>query len=325
MATQIYRSLEQAQFDPHGVITVGTFDGLHRGHQAILHELKKESQARHGSATVITFDPHPQLVLQRPDKPPVYILMTIEEKIALLRDQNIDRLIVIPFTPEFSRTPSEVFVRDLLFRRIGMQAIVIGHDHGFGKNREGDIATLQRIGGELHFAVRELPPYEIDGVLISSTRVREAVLSGEVEKAARYLGRPYSLRGTVVRGEGRGQSLGFPTANLLPDHEKKLVPAGGVYAVWVEREIDAKSADAGRYRGMMNIGHRPTFGRSTRTLEVHLIDFSDDLYGDLLKVHFVARLRDEQKFDSPQSLVEQLRRDKATALKVLEKSFPTDR
>jgi riboflavin kinase/FMN adenylyltransferase len=318
MSIGIYRDLEGVESDPRGVVTVGTFDGLHRGHQAIIHELKKEAQKRDGHTTAITFEPHPQLILQRPDKPPVQILTTVEEKIAMLRELNLDRLVVIPFTTEFSRTSSEDFVRNILLRRIGMQAIVIGHDHGFGKNREGDIATLTKMGQALGFEVREVPPFEIDGVAISSTRVREALARGEIEKAAYYLGRPYSLSGTVVRGEGRGQKLGFPTANLLPTHDRKLVPAEGVYAVWVERAASSRKApDVQKHRGMMNIGYRPTFGNSARVLETHLIDFSGELYGELITVHFVARLRNEQKFDSVQDLREQLHRDKAASMQVL--------
>lgn len=312
MATQIDRSFEHIVFDPRRVITVGTFDGLHCGHQAILRELKQEAQIRQGSTTVVTFDPHPQVVLQHSDKPPVQILTATEEKIALLRQANIDRLVIIPFTLEFSKTPSETFVREILFRRIGMQAIVIGHDHGFGKNREGDFATLERLGKELNFSVREVPPYEMNGVTISSTRVREALQQGEIEKAARYLGRPYSLSGAVIAGDGRGKTLGFPTANLQPNHDKKLIPANGVYAVWVK--IEKLRA---QYPGMMNIGYRPTFGKAARVLEVHALDFSGDLYGATLTVYFMAKLRNEQKFESPQALMAQLQQDKLASMRVL--------
>jgi len=319
MATQIFRNLDEVQFDPRSVITVGTFDGLHRGHQAILDELKKEARARQGSATVVTFDPHPQVVLQRPDKPPVQILTATDEKIALLQRENVDRIFVIPFTLEFSRTSSENFVREILHRRAGLQAMVIGHDHGFGKNREGDFATLQRLGNELGFAVREVPPFEMNGVTLSSTKVREALLNGNVEKASEYLGRSYTWRGIVERGDERGRLLGFPTANLRPLDDSKLAPVNGVYAVWVEIEslLHGRAAEEKKHPAMMNIGVRPTFGKMTRSIEAHLLDFSGDLYGATLNIHFVARLRHEQKFDSPQALVEQLRRDKDASLQIL--------
>jgi riboflavin kinase/FMN adenylyltransferase len=321
MAIQIFRSLDEVRFDSRSVITVGTFDGLHRGHQAIVEELKREARARQGNTTVVTFEPHPQVVLQRPDRPPVQILTTTQEKIALLQREQLDRIFVIPFTVEFSRTPSEIFVRDILHRRLGLQAMVIGHDHGFGKNREGDFATLQRLGAELGFAVREVPPFEMNGVTLSSTKIREALLSGEVEKASQYLGRPYTWRGKVVRGEARGRTLGFPTANLQPNDEKKLVPANGVYAVWVEIENfqERGTAEGKKHPGMMNIGLRPTFEKTARTVEAHLLDFSGDLYGATLNVHFVARLRSEQKFDSPQALRAQLQRDKEAAYQFLVK------
>jgi riboflavin kinase/FMN adenylyltransferase len=315
MATQIFRRLEEVQLDLRSVVTVGTFDGLHRGHQAIIAALKKEARSRNGSATVVTFDPHPQAVLQRPDKPPVQILTTTEEKISLLQRENVERIFVIPFTLEFSRTSSENFVREILHRRLGLQAMVIGHDHGFGKNREGDFATLQRLGNELGFAVREVPPFEVNGVTLSSTKVREALLSGEVEKASEYLGRLYTWRGSVERGDERGSLLGFPTANLRPLDGAKLAPANGVYAVRVEIESwsHSRAAEAKKYPAMMNIGVRPTFGKMARTIEAHLLDFSGDLYGAALNIHFVARLRHEQKFDSPQALVAQLQRDKVAA------------
>jgi riboflavin kinase/FMN adenylyltransferase len=320
MALQIFRRLEEVRFDSRSVITVGTFDGLHRGHQAIVAELKKEAHARQGSATVVTFDPHPQVVLQRPDKPPVQILTTTEEKIALLQRERVERIIVIPFTREFSRTSSETFVREILHRRVGLQAMVIGHDHGFGKNREGDFATLARMGKELGFAVKEMPPFEVNGVTLSSTKVREALLSGEVEKASRYLGRPYNWRGIVERGDERGRTLGFPTANLRSIDDGKLTPLNGVYAVWVEIENFPRrqTAEEKKYPGMMNIGLRPTFGKTARTCEAHLLDFSGDLYGATLNVHFAARLRSEQKFDSLQALVAQLQRDKRESRRILE-------
>lgn len=319
MATQIFRRLEDVQLDTRSIITVGTFDGLHRGHQEIVRALKKEARARQGSTTVVTFDPHPQMVLQRPDKPPVQILTTTAEKIALLQRENVDRVLVIPFTLEFSRLSSENFVRGILCQRLGLQAMVVGHDHGFGKNREGDFATLQRLGAELGFAVHEVPPFELGGVTLSSTKVREALLNGEVEKATEYLGREYALSGKVEHGDERGRRLGFPTANLQPSNDSKLAPANGVYAVWVEivDSVVAHHETAKKYPAMLNIGLRPTFGKLTRMIEAHLLDFSGELYGATLNVYFARRLRNEQKFESSTALVAQLHRDQEAARQVL--------
>jgi len=309
MPTQIYRTLEAVACHAQSINTVGTFDGLHCGHQTILQEVRKEATERGALATVVTFSPHPQLVLKNPNRPPVRILTSDDEKLALLEAAQIDRLVIIPFTLEFSSTSSEVFVRDVLFHRIGMSGVVLGHDHGFGKNREGDFALMARIGAELQFTVRELPPFEMNGSVISSTRVRELLIQGEVAKATRFLGRPYQLAATVVRGDGRGRSLGFPTANLEPENPDKLIPAHGVYAVRVHHGTQM-------LEGMMNIGVRPTFAKSTETIEAHLFDFDEELYGKKLPIEFIERLRAERSFASAAELVEQLKVDRASAKRV---------
>jgi riboflavin kinase/FMN adenylyltransferase len=311
MPTQIFRTLDDVACQPQSINTVGTFDGLHRGHQTILEEVRREAGERGALATVVTFSPHPQLVLRHPDRPPVKILTTDKEKLALLEAANIDRVVIIPFTIDFSGTSSESFVRDILYERIGMSGVVLGHDHGFGKNREGDFAAMERLGAELHFTVRELPPFEVEGVTVSSTRIRECLLKGEVAPAAGFLGRPYQLSAAVVRGDGRGRTMGFPTANLEVDNNDKLVPAHGVYAVRVHRRNTIIS-------GMMNIGVRPTFQEQTEAIEVHLFDFNDDLYGERLTVEFIERLRAEQKFTSATELIEQLTVDQQGAKHVLE-------
>lgn len=310
MAVKTFVGLEQVVKDAGSVVTVGSFDGLHRGHRMILRLLREQAQARGSSTTVVTFEPHPQLVLQRSGQPPLYILTTIAEKIALLEALGLDRLVVIPFTLTFSQTPSEAFVREILFGTIGMQAIVIGHDHGFGKNREGDVATLHRLGRQLGFAVHELPPLQQGETVISSTQIRRALLAGEIELANEWLADTYRLGAKVVRGEGRGKTIGFPTANLAPLHPDKLIPANGVYAVRVRRAEVEKG-------GMMNIGVRPTFAGTRRTLEVHLFDFAGDLYDQELEVRFVARLRPEMKFDSVAALQAQLQADRAASLRLL--------
>jgi len=309
MATQIYRTLEDVIRQTSSINTVGTFDGLHLGHQTILHEVRREAAERGASATVVTFSPHPQVVLRNPNRPPVKILTSDDEKIALLEAAQIDRVVVIPFTLVFSKTSSDAFVREILFQRIGMSGVVLGHDHGFGKNREGDFAVMARLGAELDFSVRELPPFEMDGVVLSSTRVRELLLSGEVSKAARFLGRPYQFTATVVRGDGRGRELGFPTANLQVDDPDKLVPAHGVYAVQVHLERK-------KFGGMLNIGTRPTFQMKDETIEVNIFDIDEDLYGKKVAVEFIERLRAEKTFAAITELIEQLEQDRNAARRV---------
>jgi riboflavin kinase/FMN adenylyltransferase len=311
MATRIHWTLDAIDSQASSINTVGTFDGLHRGHQTILQEVKREAEATGAIATVVTFSPHPQVVLRNPNRPPVKTLTTDAEKLALLSAARIDRVVVIPFTVEFSKTSSEAFVREILFQRIGMSGVVLGHDHGFGKNREGDFAVMARLGAELKFSVRELPPFEIDGIVLSSTRIRELLAKGEVATAARFLGRHYQFTATVVRGEGRGRTLGFPTANLAPGNPDKLIPGHGVYAVRVQHS--GKTVP-----GMMNIGTRPTFQHSTESIEVHLLDYDQELYGEKLTVEVVERLRPEQRFASAAELVKQLERDRETAREALE-------
>lgn len=302
--------IEQVRREAGSVVTVGSFDGLHRGHRIILAALQEEAKARAGSTTVVTFEPHPQLVLKKSGQPPLQILTSVEEKVALLRELDIARVVVIPFTLEFSQTPSATFVRDILYHKVGMQAIVIGHDHGFGKNREGDVATLSALGRELGFAVRELPPYQTGNTVVSSTHIRQALQRGEIAQANEWLASNYQLSCKVVTGDGRGKRIGFATANLEPDNPDKLIPANGVYAV-----IAKLSGET--FGGMMNIGVRPTFAGAARTLEVHLLNFDREIYGQRLVLHFIARLRDEKKFDGIPALVAQLHADRAACLRIL--------
>ncbi|MGH7492944.1 MAG: bifunctional riboflavin kinase/FAD synthetase [bacterium] len=310
MPFEVFFGLERIKTDPAGVLTVGAFDGLHLGHRAILEEVKREAKQRGGRTATVTFEPHPQLVLKKSGLPAIQILTTIEEKIARFEELGVDRLIVIPFTLAFAQTPSEVFVREILYHRLGMQAMVIGHDHGFGKNREGDVATLTRLGEELGFAVHELPPWEIEGAVMSSSRIRQALLQGQVEKSGAWLGHPYALSGRITRGEERGRAIGFPTLNLTPLHPHKLIPAQGVYAVRAR-------LPEGEFGGMMNIGRRPTFDGGSCSLEVHVFDFARQAYDEICEVKFIARLREERKFDSVEALQAQLQHDKSASLHAL--------
>ena len=291
------------------VLTTGTFDGVHLGHQAILRYLVERAAVVGGKATVITFDPHPREVLGDGHVP---ILTTLEERADALQSHGVERFVVLPFTRDLSMLEPEAYVSDVLLGTVGMQEIVIGYDHRFGRNRSGGRTTLEALGKEHGFSVDVIPEQIVTGVAVSSTQIRKALLDeGDVQRAATLLGRPYSLAGTVVMGNQRGRQIGFPTANLRAEHPRKLIPHPGVYAVRAETA-------SGPYDGMMNIGRRPTFETDGSVqAEVHLLGFEGDLYGTLLRVHFVARLRDERKFDRAEALVLQLHEDRKQAERAL--------
>ncbi len=304
---EIFDNLDRIRRDSNNVITVGTFDGLHLGHQYIFNELKQTATQVEGIPTVVTFNPHPQIVLAAPDKPPIKILTTIEQKIELIRRQDIQKLIIIPFTLEFSRLSSEEYVNRILYQTIGLKGIVIGYDHAFGKGREGGIHTLTQIGQEKHFFIKKLSPFMLDGQVISSSLIRQLISRGEVEQANRFLGHPYRIMGEVVQGDGRGKTLGFPTANIRLVHANQLLPQDGVYAVdviWQQRQ----------YLGMANIGLRPTFNGAHKTIEVHLFDFDQDLYGEKLEMGFYQKIREEVKFRSAAELQARLQKDKEESM-----------
>jgi len=282
------------------VVTVGTFDGVHRGHWEVLGEIRRRADARHGRAILVTFDPHPLEVVNPAMAPP--LLTTPVEKKEILAESGLDYVVFIRFTPELSSWSPERFVERILVERIGVEELVVGYDHGFGRGRSGDVETLQGLGARLGFDVDVVPPVFVGEDAISSTRIRRAVSQGRMVDAAHGLGRPYSLRGTVVRGEGRGRGLGFPTANLRVGAREKLLPPAGVYAV---RAILRR----GSYPAAMHLGPRPTFEGAPPSVEVHLLDFQGDLYGEEVRVDLVDRLRDVTPFESVEALVAQLHQD----------------
>ena len=280
-------------------VTIGNFDGVHLGHIPILKKLIDEAHGEHRKALVITFDPHPKRVLH-PDIKPFYLITSLEEKIKLLEDAGIDGLILIPFDLEFAKTTAEAFVNKILWDKLHIRKIFIGHDYSFGKNKAGNEAFLSSRGKKLGFDVDVIHAVKLGDETVSSTRLRYAILNGNVKIAARLLGRPYNVSGMVVPGKSRGAALGIPTANIKPD--KELLPAQGVYAVLV----DLKGK---RYQGVLNIGFNPTFSDKELSIEVFLFDFAGDIYGEKLNVLFVERLRDEIKFAKPEQLVEQIKKD----------------
>lgn len=289
---------------PGTVATVGTFDGVHRGHQAVLAEIVRRARAGGRDSVVVTFDPHPLEIVNPAAAPRLLTLPA--ERYPLLLACGVDRVVTLPFTAELARLSPEEFVRGVLRAEVGMQELVLGHDHGFGRGRSGDVDTVRRIGAADGFAVDVVDPVRDDGQPISSTLIRTAVAHGDLALAERWLGRPYAALGTVQRGAGRGRSIGVPTINLPVPDARKLLPPDGVYAVWV-------SWGERRCGGMMNQGSRPTFGVTERGLEVHLFDVAEDLYGETVLVEWVRRLRDVRAFPSREALLEQLARDRSAA------------
>ena len=301
--------LENIRRDAASLVTVGSFDGVHTGHQQILSYLVARAQRRAARSVVVSFEPHPREVLEGEPMP---LLTTIGERAELFERFGLDRFIVLEFTRLFSQLSAEDFVRQVLVERIGLQEIIVGHDHGFGRGRRGDTDLLREMGRELGFSVDVVTAHRVDSSVVSSSAVRRRLYAGEVSAAGELLGRPYSLEAKVIRGSGRGRAIGYATANLRLLHARKVVPALGVYAVRVRAE--------GRWHGgMMNIGRRPTFGeRDAVHLEVHLFDFDQSLYGKELAVSFVERVRDEVAFEGPAQLRQQLARDETRCRMILQ-------
>lgn len=306
---QIHEGLADFPSISHAVVTSGTFDGVHLGHQKILSRLSELAKNYSGETVLLTYWPHPRLVLY-PKEHHLRLLSTFDEKVTLLRDFGIDHLIVLPFTPKFSQMSSVDFIQQILVNKIQTKRLVIGYDHKFGKNREGSFDYLQTHSQELGFAIEEISRQDVEDMGVSSSKIRSALENGDLATATSYLGRPYSLTGEVVEGHQIGRSIGFPTANIQVKDDYKLLPKNGVYAVRVQF-VDKQ------YKGMLNLGTRPTVEGEQQTIEVYLFDFSGDLYHKQLTVDFIQFLREEKKFIDLSALKDQLMLDQEKALHVL--------
>ena len=307
---EIITGIDHIKSDRGCVVTIGTFDGLHLGHKKIIEKLNSIAREQNLCSTLVTFDPHPKIVLKQSDDFHIAILTTLDEKKKLLAKTGINRLVVIGFNKEFASQSYEQFVKNVLIDKIGARAIVVGYDHAFGKNREGNFENLNVLSGKYQFELYKVDPIEIDGDVISSSLIRKAISEGDVDLASRYLGRYYNYSGNVVPGDSRGKELHFPTANIYNSNQNKQIPASGVYAVDVEYKDSI-------FKGMLNIGNRPTFGvKGDYTIEVHIHNFNKEIYNENLTVFFKKRLRNEIKFDSVDALIAQLEIDKQNSLKL---------
>lgn len=308
---KVYQGIDNYnQEEQSSILTIGTFDGVHIGHQKIIETLNTIKNDSEEKSMILTFFPHPRMILDHRND--IKLLTTMEEKIQLLEKYGLNALIIEPFTPEFSRLSALDFVRNILVNKLHLKKLVIGYDHQFGKNREGNFDQLVEYGGLYNFSVQKISAQEIKNVSVSSTKIRKAIEIGDMETANSYLGYAYLLTGEIVKGKGIGRKINFPTVNLYIKEDYKLVPKKGVYIV--------KAGLENSTFGIMNIGYRPTVGGSGQTIEIHLLDFDGDLYGKKIQIGVLKRLRDEKKFESVEQLSEQISKDEKAArewLKIL--------
>lgn len=302
---EVYDSLSSFKNYKKTIVTIGTFDGVHTGHKKVLEKLRNLAMEKNAESVLLTFFPHPRMVLQQDVD--IKLLNTIEEKKELIDNFGIDHLIIHPFNTEFSRLTAEEFVKNILVEKLQLCQIIIGHDHRFGRNRTATIDDLIEFGKKYNFEVAQISAKEIDEIAVSSTKIRNALLEGDIITANNYLGYNFSITGTVVEGKKIGRTINFPTANIKIKEDYKLVPKNGVYIVSVE--VMHKI-----YYGMMNIGTNPTISKGKQSVEVHIFNFNESIYSQNIKINFLERIRDEQKYKSLEELKLQLEKDKITSL-----------
>jgi len=321
---KIYRNIEDFIPIDNAVVTIGTFDGVHIGHQKILSTLKESAREINGETVLLTFFPHPRMILH-PEDDSLRLISTIEEKASKLAACGIDHLIITPFTKEFSQQSPEDYIRDVLVSKIGTKKIVIGYDHRFGKDRVGSLDDLLSYAPIFGYSVQEIPEQDINEVAVSSTKIREALIKGQIEVANEFLGYPYELTGSIIKGDQIGGNIGFPTANLSIEESYKLIPAYGIYAVEVSiiNPVSIKDGDfidqkeLETYKGMGYIGTRPTVSGTKRSIEVNLLDYKDNLYGKTLRVRFIHFIRQDIHFETIEEMKQQIVEDEKQIRKVL--------
>jgi len=309
---RIYHNIDEFTPLKNAVVTIGTFDGVHIGHRKIIAGIKELAGSTGGETVLLTFFPHPRMILH-PEDETIKLINTIHEKAELLEQLGVDHLIITPFSRDFSNQSAEEYIRDILVKKIGTKKIVIGYDHRFGKDREGDFETLVKLGPVYGFDVVEIPEQDINEVAVSSTRVRNALLKGDIDLANTFLGYHFFVTGKVGRGDQVGRQIGYPTANIMIEEQYKLIPADGIYAVKVK-------TDEGAYNGMGYIGTRPTLNGITRSIEVNIFDFNQDIYGQQIRMEFHNFVRHDIKFTTLADLKDQLAKDKVDVMKLLESS-----
>ncbi|MEO6314432.1 MAG: bifunctional riboflavin kinase/FAD synthetase [Chitinophagaceae bacterium] len=319
---KVFSNIDQLPAFTKAVVTIGTFDGVHLGHQQIIAQLKKEAMRINGETVLVTFDPHPRKIVS---SKPLQLINILAEKIELLEQQGIDNLVVVPFTAAFAEQSARGYIEDFLISRFHPHTVIIGYDHRFGKDRSGDFHLLEQYARQQAFELIEIPVHVIDEASISSTKIREALLQGKIELARHFLGYDYFFEGLVIEGNKLGRTIGYPTANLQAPVSDKLVPGNGVYAVYLEIDKQQPSSKSDSLlpafqspaKGMMNIGIRPTIGGSNMVIEVNIFDFDASIYGSALRVHLRKYLRGEQKFNGLDELKQQLAADRLHAISVL--------
>ena len=307
---KIFDNLQSYSSEKESILTIGTFDGVHIGHDKILNRLIEESKRNNLSSLVMTFFPHPRMILNKSHK--IKMIDTIDEKIHLLEKTGLDNLIIHPFDDNFSKIRAKEFVEEILVKKLKIKQIIIGYDHKFGRNREASVEDLKKFGVDYMFTVNEIPAQEINSIAISSTKIRDAILNGEIEKCNKFLGRNFMLTGKVVHGNGIGKKINFPTANIEIKETYKIIPKNGVYLVKTKLNSNI-------YFGMMNIGVRPTIGGINKSLEIHFFNFKDNIYDKTISIEIINKIRDEEKFSSIDNLKIQLKKDEQFCLKLINK------